>query len=47
MLQCLVAALALSSGRAFVGRGIAVRGASAMKVLKGDAADLVAYALIG
>ena len=26
---------------------IAVRGASAMKVLKGDAAELVAYALIG
>ena len=26
---------------------IAVRGSSAMKVLKGDAADLVAYALIG
>ena len=34
MLQCIVAALALSSGRAFVGRGIAVRGASTVRAAK-------------
>ncbi len=34
MLQCLVAALALSSGRAFVGRGIAVRSTSTVRTAK-------------
>ena len=34
MLQCLVAALALSSGRAFVGRGIMVRSTSTVRAAK-------------